>query len=112
VELAWETGSEIDSLGFNLYRATSIDGERTKINDELILSKAPGSPFGAEYTYTDAAVRRRWSWDRVRGFVWGRTYYYWLEDVDIHGNSELTDPVVAELSFRSLFGPFPFARGR
>jgi hypothetical protein len=106
VQLEWETGSEIDGLGFNIYRATSVDGTRIKVNDALIPIKAPGSPFGAAYTFEDTTAKRGWSWDRMRGFVWGSTYYYWLEDVDIHGNSELTGPVEAEFRFWSLFGPF------
>ncbi|MGC9334419.1 MAG: hypothetical protein ACP5JJ_09745, partial [Anaerolineae bacterium] len=38
VVLSWATTSEVDNLGFNLWRAESIDGERVKINEELIPS--------------------------------------------------------------------------
>ena len=87
VRLAWTTTSEVDNLGFNLYRAKEVDGPRTKLNSELIPSLvAPGSPFGADYTYTDTAMR-------LRG-----TYYYWLEDVDIYGKTGLRDPVAASLA--------------
>ena len=59
VTLGWETVSEIDNLGFNLYRAETIDGERIKVNAELIPSLVnPGSPSGAVYEYTDTAVRQ------------------------------------------------------
>jgi hypothetical protein len=78
--LSWETGSETDNLGFNLYRATSVDGQKIKLNAELIPTQAPpGSTYGAEYKYRDTTVK-------------GRTYYYWLEDVDIYGATTLHEP--------------------
>jgi len=84
VILTWGTGPEIDNAGFNLHRATAEDGPYTKLNDALILAK--GDPeSGASYVYTDTAVAR------------GVTYYYELEDVDIHGVSTLHGPVSATL---------------
>jgi len=85
IELSWETASETDNLGFNLYRATSLDGESIKINAELMPSQVPpGSPFGAVYEYEDTTV------------ILYVTYYYWLEVVDIYGQSELHGPVSAK----------------
>ena len=82
--LEWETASEIDNLGFNLYRATTVDGPRYKLNAELIPTLVyPGSPYGAAYAYTDADVKKN------------LTYYYWLEDLDIYGYSEWHGPVSA-----------------
>jgi N-acetylmuramoyl-L-alanine amidase len=82
VTLAWETGTEVDNAGFNLHRATAADGPYTKLNDAPI--PAEGDPeSGASYTYTDAGV------------VKGVTYYYKLEDVDIHGASTFHGPVSA-----------------
>jgi hypothetical protein len=84
IVLLWETTSELDNLGFNVYRSTSLDGTRVKLNAELIRSLvAPGSPFGAAYEYADTAVRA------------GKTYYYWLEDVDIFGKARLYGPADA-----------------
>jgi large repetitive protein len=82
VILSWETTSEVNNLGFNLYRATSIDGERKKVNAELIPTLVnPGSLFGAIYSYMDAGIKNN------------KTYYYWLEDVDISGKTTgLTGP--------------------
>jgi hypothetical protein len=80
--LAWQTGTEVDNAGFNLHRATSADGPYAKLNDALI--PAEGDPeSGASYTYTDTDV------------VKGVTYYYKLEDVDIHGVSTFHGPVSA-----------------
>jgi len=74
IVLDWETATEVDNLGFNLYRATSLDGERTKLNTDLIPSLVPpGSTYGALYEFVDADV------------VLGGQYFYWLEDVDLAG---------------------------
>ena len=79
--LTWQTGTEIDNAGFNLHRAKTADGPYIKINPTLI--PAQGSPlFGADYTYIDNAIQA------------GETYYYKLEDIDIHSLSTLHGPVV------------------
>jgi hypothetical protein len=85
IKLSWETASEATNLGFNLYRATWIDGKRTKINAELIYGQVPpGSSVGAIYEYTDKTVRGR------------LLYYYWLEAVDIYGLTQLHGPVAGK----------------
>jgi hypothetical protein len=81
VALAWETGTEIDNAGFNLYRATSPDGPWTKVNGALIA--AEGDPVaGASYSFLD------------EGLAPG-TYTYKLEDVDLNGVATLHGPVSA-----------------
>lgn len=86
ITLQWATATERDNYGFNLYRATSEDGERTRLNDELIPSLvAPGSLNGAEYEFVDSTAEA------------GVQYYYWLEDVDIHMLSTFHGPVGAIL---------------
>jgi hypothetical protein len=81
IHVEWETATEIDNLGFNLYRADTADGPYVKLNEELIPSQAPGSPEGAVYVWLDSTVQT------------GRTYYYKLEDVDIYGHTTLHGPV-------------------
>ena len=84
ITLDWETAIEVDNLGFNLYRATTKTGTKTKLNKDLITSQVPpGSTYGAVYTYTDTSVKVN------------RTYFYWLEDVDIYGTTTLHGPVTA-----------------
>ncbi|MHB1318885.1 MAG: hypothetical protein ACYCYF_09740, partial [Anaerolineae bacterium] len=86
VALAWETASETDNIGFNLYRAEgSVDGPRVKLNSQIIASKAMGQPVGAAYDFTDSAVTK------------GVTYFYWLEDMDFNTGSTLNGPVSARL---------------
>ncbi len=72
VTVRWETASEADTLGFNLYRAVA-GGEWTKLNAAMIPSQAPGSPFGASYTYDDASAAR------------GTSYRYRLAAVGLDG---------------------------
>jgi hypothetical protein len=81
VLITWETVSEMNNQGFNLYRSTSPDTAGQKINAALIPSQAPGSAQGAVYTWQDAEVTA------------GATYYYTLEDLDISGASSLHGPV-------------------
>jgi hypothetical protein len=75
----WETATEIDNAGFNLYRASSLDGPWDKINGALIAAK--GDPVsGANYTFVDTPG-------------YGTTFYYRLEDVDYFGVSTLYETV-------------------
>jgi len=85
VMLTWETATELDNLGFNIYRADSQVGEMNKINASLIPSKDPGSTVGAAYSFLDESA------------VPGVTYYYWLEDVDVAGAAEMNGPVAARM---------------
>jgi hypothetical protein len=72
VVIRWATESEVDTLGFNLYRATSPKGPFQQINPFLIPSSV--DPLaGAEYEYLDSAVEG------------GQRYYYELEELEIDG---------------------------
>jgi hypothetical protein len=68
VVLAWETVSETNVVGFNVFRGSSetlVDS--VKINTAIIPAKQPGSPVGDIYTYEDDAIETE------------QTYYYWIE---------------------------------
>ena len=80
-ELVWETGTELENLGFHLYRSTSAEGPFERITDAVI----PGlgnSPVGARYGYRDT------------GLTNGTTYFYQLEDIETTGFTEMHGPVV------------------
>src|SRR3990172_2041212 len=82
VLLEWETGSEVDNVGFYLYRAESEPGPYQLANPTVI----PGlgsSPLGARYRHVDS------------GLVNGTTYYYELEDLESTGVRERHGPVSA-----------------
>ncbi len=82
VDLAWRTGSELDNLGFHLYRSLSQDGLWTRITPSLI----PGlgsSPEGASYSFRDTGLQN------------GTTYFYRLEDIDATSGYTYHGPVSA-----------------
>jgi hypothetical protein len=84
VLLSWETANELDSLGFNLYRAESLAGPRARLNAALIPAQSPGSVIGAAYEFVDDSVMA------------GASYHYWLEDVAANGVATLHGPVSVE----------------
>jgi len=82
VELAWRTGSELDNLGFHLYRSLSEAGPWRRLTPSLV----PGlgsSAVGQAYSFRDA------------GLVNGTRYYYRLEDVDAASKATSHGPVFA-----------------
>ena len=85
IEVTWETATELDNLGFNLYRSTTPQGPFDQLNDTLIPTQNPGQVLGATYTWLDEGVAS------------GGTYYYLLEDVDINGVITSHGPVSASM---------------
>jgi glycosidase len=84
VLVSWETVSDLDNAGFNLYRGVDETGPGQQLNSELIPAQAPGSTGGFLYTWEDRA-----------GLVAGTTYRYWVEDVSLSGATTLHGPVSA-----------------
>ena len=94
VLVEWETASEMDNDGFNLWRAETEAGPYTKLNADLIPAQG-GPTTGASYSYEDEAVTN------------GVTYWYKLEDVDLYGVSAMHGPVSATLQrLHWLYLPF------
>ena len=80
--LEWETADEMNIIGFDIYRGTNEDfNDSEKLNqEEMILAKNPGSPFGNTYTYDDYDVEA------------GETYSYWIEIIGTDFNRENVGP--------------------
>lgn len=81
IQVKWQTMLEVKTLGFNLYRSTSLNGPRTRLNQSLIPAKALGSPAGAAYSFVDLFTQP------------GVTYYYWLEEINTSGEPTLYGPL-------------------
>jgi hypothetical protein len=87
VMLRWQTGYEVDNLGYQLYREQN--GVRVRVTPSLIAGSAlltrPGIELTAGYTYA-------WN-DRVPQGVRAERAQYWLEAIDIDGTSNLYGPI-------------------
>jgi hypothetical protein len=102
VVVDWETASELNTVGFNLYRSESLDGQYYQINVSLI----PASPdplVGGEYSYLDDDVEA------------GLTYYYKLEELDSKGDRWYFGPIEIQASSQGwqiiLLGGFVILSG-
>ena len=70
VEITWETATEQQTAGFNIYRSSVPDGDFVLINENKLID-SQGSPVsGASYKFID---------DKV---VAGEKYFYVLEEVE------------------------------
>lgn len=96
VLLTWETASEHNNVGFNLYRSASLQERGEKVNAGLIPSRSPGGGEGASYNFLDATARP------------GQTYFYTLEDVDLNGRRTVHGP--AAISFWRVYLPLVLRR--
>ncbi|MGB0385207.1 MAG: hypothetical protein ACPGWR_10320 [Ardenticatenaceae bacterium] len=79
--ITWSTESEVNTAGFEVYRATQEEGPYQKVTEALIPSK--GDPFtGGEYEFRDHNIES------------GTTYFYQLEELETSGKfSRLPDTV-------------------
>ena len=79
----WSTASELDTIGYNLYRADSAAAPYSKINSALIPA-SPDPQTGGNYSFSDKDV------------IAGTVYFYELEAVSSDGQTERHGPIVAE----------------
>ena len=86
VVVMWTTASEVNNVGFNLWRDTSVNFVLpTHLNNgQLIPSQCVGCIAGTDYVYTDTDVTP------------GQHYFYRLESVDVYGATESFGPASAQ----------------
>lgn len=90
ITLNWETALELDMVGYNVYRSEGPDGPKVKLNGDVI--QAQLGWYGSTYTFEDVGVES------------GKTYYYWLEIVNLDGTEFYPEPVVITV-WRYLYVP-------
>ena len=88
VTLHWRTESEMNNLGFNVYRSEQRNGEYVKVNSARI--KGAGTDATPHnYQFVDETVED------------GKTYYYYLQDVDFNGNTHKSDLIKVTVSHQT-----------
>ncbi|MBN2105230.1 T9SS type A sorting domain-containing protein [bacterium] len=83
IELSWTTQSEVNSMGFHVWRSDTEDGEYELLTTSLISSQGNNSS-GAEYTFVDANVETN------------GTLYYKIEEKGADGSSQQYGPISVE----------------
>jgi len=76
VLLNWQTETELDNVGFAVYRNDTKDGKYAKIG---FVPAAEDSETSNDYQFTDKEVEQ------------GQTYFYYLEDVDLKGEKSKSE---------------------
>jgi len=90
VQINFITASEIELMGFNVWRSNQADGGYSKIAsylDHKELRSKGSSAAGSEYSWNDATVESN------------HTYYYKLEAADMNGSSEFIGPVSIKVNY-------------
>ena len=78
VILKWRTETEVNNVGFGIYRSEEEDGDYTKMG---FVNGAGNSAMPKDYEFTDNGVED------------GKTYFYYLEDVDMAGTKNSSDVI-------------------
>jgi fibronectin type 3 domain-containing protein len=92
VTLTWTTGSEIENLGYHVYRSLKQDGEYEKLTADLIKG-AGNSRTTQTYEFIDQDVQD------------GKTYFYKLEQIDFDGTREMHGPVSVNVGKETAVKP-------
>jgi len=93
VVVEWSTASELDTVGFNIYRSETSSDPGTLVNIGLI-SASEDTQTGGDYKFTDDDV------------ISGRVYYYYLEDVSANGITNRHGPVQVKAQPNSKLANF------
>jgi hypothetical protein len=83
IEIEWVTGSEYNTVGFNIYRAEQAEGPLIQINERLIVAEGD-AVSGSQYRFVDQNV------------VAGQSYYYVLEDIEFSGSAQRHEAIIGQ----------------
>ncbi|MBI9031685.1 T9SS type A sorting domain-containing protein [bacterium] len=103
-QISWETASESNLLGYNIYRnEADISETAQRVNANIIA--ANNYATGSSYSFVDSEIERE------------TTYYYWLESLELSNENKLYGPVSVRIeteennnvlpSATSLFAAYP-----
>ena len=92
ITLRWTTASELNNLGFHVYRGLQKEGPYERITAERI-EGAGSSTMPRTYTFSDVRLKN------------GLVYYYKLEDVSLAGVKEMHGPIAAKPVSERLASP-------
>jgi hypothetical protein len=80
VMIKWRTESELNNLGFDVYRSESLDGRFAKVNQSRIQG-AGTDAIPHDYKFLDESVEV------------GKTYYYYIKDISYSGMEGRSDVI-------------------
>lgn len=90
LKIEWKTESEVDTLGFELYRKNSKDENSSeRINPEIILARG-SSIEGYSYQYMDDQV------------VPGKSYLYELHEIQLNNERTILDVINVQVKYKGL----------
>lgn len=80
VQVKWQTGSELGTAAFNVWRSAKRDGKYVKLNVNVVPAKSMGIQ-GANYAYQDRTAKP------------DKLYFYKLEIVNVSNISDWSDAI-------------------
>jgi Tol biopolymer transport system component len=78
VTLNWRTETEVNNVGFNVYRSTTREGNYAKIG---FVDGHGSTAFSHDYSFDDRTAEA------------DQTYFYLIESIDVEGNKERSDTI-------------------
>ncbi len=79
--LDWVTGSELDHVGFHVFRSTNSTSGYVQVNSEIIRNNFESASHQGTYRFIDTDLANE------------TTYYYKIQDVAANGNKVMHGPV-------------------
>lgn len=81
VTIKWQTGTEMEVVGFKVLRSKKADGKYKVVKNEMKAAKHPGQPIGDKYNLRDKHAKP------------GKQYFYKVQVFKADGGSEMSDPI-------------------